>query len=154
MLARGLHLTVPTTPPPVANRVADWCAHEFTVTRHRDLLFWNTAAFLLMLVPGRGVRDDHDLILRLTDGRKAVMSGIDLEFHFQRWIAPELHEVQWAPIPSRSALGTMNDLMLMAKHHFAEGDESPVEISRSMAAAPMSALGMNSPAGAFRSLRP
>jgi hypothetical protein len=153
MLARRLHLNVPTAPPPVTNRVADWCAHEFTAARHPYLLFWNTAAFLPVLVQGRGLRDNHDLIMRLIDGLKLVMSGNDLEFHFQRWIAPELNEVQWAPIPTRSVLGTMNDLMLMAKYHLAERDESPMELSQLLAKAPLSALGMNSPAKAFRSLR-
>jgi hypothetical protein len=99
------------------------------------------------------VRDDHDLITRLNDGLKMVMGGTDLEFHYQRWIDPELGAVQWAPIPSRSVLGTMNDLMLMAKYHLTERDESPVEISQLLAKAPLSALGMNSPAEAFRSLR-
>lgn len=153
MLARRLKLEVPATPPLVANRVADWCAHEFTAVRHRYLLFWNTAAFYPVLVHGRGVRDDHDLIERLVDGLKLVLGGTELEFHYQRWIAPELGEVQWAPIPSRSVLGTMNDLMLMAKYHLEFRDESPVEVALRLAEAPLSALGMASPAKAFRSLR-
>lgn len=153
MLARRLHLTVPAAPPPVTNRVADWCAHEFTASRHRYLLFWNTAAFLPVLVPGRGVRDDHDLIMRLVDGLKLVMSGPDLEFYFPRWIVPELGEVQWAPIPSRSVLGTLNDFMIMAKYHLTARNQSPLEIAELMAQAPLAALGMNSPAKAFRSLR-
>lgn len=153
MLARRLHLTVPATPPPVANRVADWCAHEFTAQRHRYLLFWHTAAFLPVLVPGRGVRDEHDLIMQLADGLKLVMDGTDLEFHHRRWIAPELGAMQWAPIPSRSVLGTMNDLMRIAKYHIIEGDESPVELSLRLSETPLTALGMNSPEKAFRSLR-
>jgi hypothetical protein len=153
ILARRLHLNVPAVPPPVTNRVADWCAHEFRVARHRYLLFWNTAAFLPVLMDGRGVRDDHDLILRLAGGLKLVMGGTELEFHYQRWIAPELGIVQWAPIPSRSVLGTMNDLMIMAKYHLDAGDQSPVELSLRLAETPLSALGMNSPDRAFRSLR-
>jgi hypothetical protein len=153
MLARRLHLSVPAVPPPVTNRVADWCAHEFTAQRHRYLLFWHTATFLPVLVHGRGVRDDHDLILRLAGGLKLVMGGTELEFHYQRWIAPELGIVQWAPIPSRSVLGTMNDLMIMAKYHLDAGDQSPVELSLQLAETPLSALGMNSPDRAFRSLR-
>jgi hypothetical protein len=133
--------------------VADWCAHEFTASRHRYLLFWNTAAFLPVLVTGRGVRDDHDLIMRLVDGLKLVLSGPDLEFYFQRWIVPELGGVQWAPIPSRSVLGTMNDFMIMAKYHLTARNQSPLEIAELMAQAPLAALGMNSPAKAFRSLR-
>lgn len=153
MLARRLGLAIPATPPPVANRAADWCAHEFKAARRRYLLFWNTATFLPVLVHGRSLRADHDLIVRLTDGLKLIMGGTDLEFPYQRWIAPELGAVQWAPIPSRSVLGTMNDLMIMAKYHLADRNESPAEISQWLAKAPLSALGMNSPAKAFRSLR-
>jgi hypothetical protein len=47
----------------------------------------------------------------------------------------------------------MNDFMIMAKCHLSELDQTPLEISRLMAGAPMSALGMNSPDRAFRSLR-
>ena len=153
MLARRLGLTVPAAPPPVPNRVADWCVHEFRAARHRYLLFWNTAAFYPVLTHGTGVRDEHDLIVRLTAGLKHVLGGTELEFHYQRWIVPELAAVQWAPIPSRSVLGTMNDLMLMAKYHLENREESPVELSRLLAQAPLSALGMNSPERAFRTLR-
>ena len=153
MLARRLHLAVPAAPPPVTNRLADWCAHEFTASRHRYLLFWNTATFLPVRVPSRGLRDDHDLIMRLIDGLKLVMTGNDLEFYFRRWIEPERAAVQWAPIPSRSVLGTLNDFVIMANYHLSERNESPLEIAELMAKAPLSALGMNSPAEAFRSLR-
>jgi hypothetical protein len=47
----------------------------------------------------------------------------------------------------------MNDLMQMAKYYLEFRDESPIEISHRMAKAPLSALGMNSPDRAFRSLR-
>jgi len=46
MLARRLGLTLPAVPPAVANRVADWCAHEFQSGRFRYLIFCNTAALL------------------------------------------------------------------------------------------------------------
>jgi hypothetical protein len=44
MLARRLHITVPRTPPPVANRVADWCTHQFNVGHTRYLIFCHTAS--------------------------------------------------------------------------------------------------------------
>jgi exodeoxyribonuclease V alpha subunit len=42
-------------------------APEFTAGPYRYLLFWNTAAFLPILVHGRGVRDGHGLVTRLND---------------------------------------------------------------------------------------
>lgn len=153
MLARRLKLPVVVAPPPVTNRAADWCAHEFTAVRHRHLLFCQTATFYPVLVHGRGVRDDHDLIVRLSEGLRLVMGGAELESCYRRWIEPELAEVQWGPIPSRSVLGTINELMLMAKYHLEYRDESPVELSLRLAGTPLSALGMNSPARAMSILR-
>ena len=80
MLAKRLKLTVPPTPPPVANRVADWCVHEFRDGRFRYLMFCNTASLYPVVMPGRGVTDDHVLIHSLIEGLKNVMSGKAMEF--------------------------------------------------------------------------
>lgn len=153
MLAKRLRLEVPSVPPPVANRVADWGAHEFRVGHYRYLIFFNTASLYPVLTHGKGVTDEHDLITRLADSVKLVMCGTELEFHYQRWIAPELGEVQFAPIPDRSIMGSMNDLISMAKYHLAYRDESPVELSLKLATSPMGIFGMNSPGEVFRKLR-
>lgn len=44
MLARRLAIALPPAPPAVANRVADWCEHEFRVGRYRYLMFCSTAS--------------------------------------------------------------------------------------------------------------
>jgi hypothetical protein len=152
MLARRLGIKLPEAPPVVTNRVADWCAHEFRVSRNRYLIFFNTASLYPVLTHARGVTDDHKLIERLVDSLKLCLVGADLEFQFQRWIVPELAVVQWAPIPGRSIQGSMNDLILMAKYHLQYRDESPLELSYKLAKAPMSALGMNSPDRVFPTL--
>ncbi len=102
MLARRLGIELPVTPPLVTNRVADWCTHEFRVSRHRYLLFCNTAALYPVVTYAGGVTDDHGLIERLVDGLKLCLVGTELEFQFQRWIVPELAVVQWAPMPAGS----------------------------------------------------
>ena len=152
MLARRLGIELPATPPAVSNRVADWCAHEFRTQRFKYLIFFNTASLYPVLTYARGVTDDHELIERLTEAMKLNLEGTKLEFQYQRWIAPELAAVQWAPIPDRSIMGSMNDLILMAKYHLKYEGDSPVELSRKLAQAPMSMLGMRSPDRVFPTL--
>lgn len=152
MLTRRLDLELPVTPPTVRNRVADWCAHEFRVGRFRYLIFCNTASLYPVVTLARGVVDDHTLIERLVAGLRMALAEGKLAFQFERWIVPELPAVQWAPIPDRSILGSINDMIAMAKYSLQHRDESPVELSRWLAESPMSALGMNSPDRVFPTL--
>lgn len=149
MLARRLGIELPDVPPVVTNRVADWCAHEFRVSRYRYLIFCNTASLYPVVMSARGVTDDHKLIRRLLGGLQVCLVGIKLERQFQRWIAPEPVAVQWAPIPDRSLLGSINDLIFQAGYGISNRDYSPVELSRWLAATPMTALGGNSPDRVF-----
>jgi hypothetical protein len=64
MLARRLGIDVPRTPPPVANRVADWCAHQFNVSRTRYLIFCHTVSLYPVITYARGVVDEESLIKR------------------------------------------------------------------------------------------
>lgn len=152
LLARRLGIAVPAKPPPVANRVADWCAHEFRARRFKYLIFVNTASLYPVVTFARGVTDDHELITRLVETLKLNFEGTELEFQYQRRIAPELAEVQWAPIPDRSIMGSMNELIAMAKDHLEERDEAPVELGRWLGQSPLSALGMDSPDRVFPKL--
>ena len=152
MLARRLGIGLPAVPPVVTNRVADWCAHEFRVGRYRYLMFCNTASLYPVAIYARGVTDDNELIHRLVDALKQSLMGTELEFQFQRWIVPELTEVQWAPIPGRSVLGGMNEMIFAAKYGIMERDYSPVELSRWLAETPLATLGMNSPKRVFPTL--
>ncbi|HLP24681.1 MAG TPA: hypothetical protein VK477_03310 [Acidobacteriota bacterium] len=150
MLARRLKIAVPATPPPVRNRVADWCVHEFRDGGYRYLIFCNTASLYPLVTYARGVNDEGSLIDRGIEAMRLNFVGTEFEFQFQRWILPELAAVQWAPIPDRAVLGSINELILMARHGL---DKSPVELSRWLAEAPMKMLGMDSPDRVFPKLR-
>jgi len=153
MLARRLGIELPVAPPVVTNRVADWCAHEFKVSRYRYLIFCNTASLYPVVMMATGVTDDEKLVARLMGGLQTCLLGGKLEIQFQRRIVTEGPFVQWAPIPGKSVLGSINDLVLEAKYALAERDYSPIELSRWLAENPLSALGMNSPARVFPKLR-
>jgi hypothetical protein len=152
MLARRLHITVPRTPPPVANRVADWCAHQFNVGHTRYLIFCHTVSLYPVITHARGVTDENDLIKRLVETLRSSLTGTELEFQYQRWIAPEWTQVQWAPIPGRAILGSINELVYGAKAGAAWDKCSPVELGPKLAKTPMKVLGWNSPDRVFPKL--
>lgn len=153
MLARRLGIELPVAPPVVTNRVADWCVHEFKVSRHRYLIFCNTASLYPVVMMASGVTDGEKLVARLMGGLQTCLRGGKLEIQFQRRIVVEGPFVQWAPIPGKSVLGSINDLVYQAKYALAERDYSPFELSRWLAKNPLSALGMNSPDRVFPKLR-
>jgi len=152
MLARRLALELPVALPTVTNRVADWCVHEFRISRHRHLIFCNTASLYPVVCHARGVTDRNSLVERLAEALKEGLEGTKLEKHYQRWIVPELAAVQWAPIPGRSILGSMNDLIFAARCGYEDRNYSVVEMSRWLAVTPLSVLGMNSPDRVFPTL--
>lgn len=153
MLARRLGIELPTASPVVTNRVADWCVHEFRVSRHRYLIFCNTASLYPVVMQARGVTDDQSLIRRLVGGLHVCLGGTELASQFQRRIMSELPMTQWAPIPGKSILGSINELIFQAGYGLRNRDYSPVELSRWLAKTPMTALGGNSPDRVFPTLR-
>ncbi len=93
--------------------------------------------------------DSPTLVERLSDTLKLNFTGTGLESQYRRWIAPGLAVVQWAPIPDLSILGSINDMIAMARFELEERDTPPVELSSWLAESPMSALGGNSPDRVF-----
>lgn len=149
MLAKRLRIALPDAPPPVSNRVADWCVHEFRDGGHRYLMLCNAASLYPLVTSARGVSDEEALIKRCSDAMRLNLEGTELEFQYQRWIEPELMSVQWAPIPDKAVLSSINEMILMARHGM---DKSPVELSEWLARTPMKVLGGNSPDRVFPTL--
>lgn len=153
MLARRLGIEVPSALPEVTNRVADWCAHEFKVSRVRYLIFCNTASLYPVVMKAAGVTDGMELAARMMGGLQTCLIGGDLAAQFEQRILTEMPLVQWAPVPGRSILGSINDLVFQAQCGIEDGVEGPLELSRWLARNPMSVLGMNSPDRVFPKLR-
>jgi hypothetical protein len=152
VLARRLGITVPPVPPPVSNRVADWCAHEFRFSRYRYLIFCNTASLCPVVMLATGVTDGEKLMMRMVGGLQTCLRGGALEQQFQQQILPAGPALQWAPIPDRSVLGSINELVFLAKCFLEARDDGPEQLSRRLAHTPMMALGGKSPERVFPTL--
>ncbi len=91
---------------------------------------------------------DRRLVRRLITTLWLNLADGPHRFAYERWIAPGGAEVQWAPIPDRMVLGSINDLIFAAKYGLVNG-KSPADLSGWLAETPISVLGMNSPDRVF-----
>jgi hypothetical protein len=103
-----------------------------------------------LVTHSRGVTDESSLIRRCADTLEQQLTGTALEFQYRRWIAPALGAVQFAPIPDRAVLSSINELVLMSRHGM---DLSPAELGPWLAETPMKALGHESPDRVFPKLK-
>lgn len=71
------------------------------------------------------------------------------EFQFRRLIAPNAVETLFVKLSDRRVLGSMNDLIRMAKWHLVEEQLSPFEAAQRINDAPISYLSFDDPKRAF-----
>jgi hypothetical protein len=73
----------------------------------------------------RGVTDGPKLAARLLGGLQTCLRGGELEAQFQHRIVVEGPFIQWVPIPGRSVLVSINDLVITAKFGLVTGTKGP-----------------------------
>lgn len=152
MLARQLRIKVPAVAPAVPSRIADWCAHSFPLGDETWLVFCNTAALYPVFALSTGVTDDESLMRRLGGMVEQVLKTNKLT-HQATIFSQELREIQWAPVPDRTVLGSISEMINLAYPWFDEPGLTPAVLSENLGRPPMSALGMNNPTRAFGSLQ-
>jgi hypothetical protein len=149
LLARRLRLDLPAAPPPVHDHLADWCVHEFRVGGHRFLMLCHTASLFPLVTLARSMNHEAALIKHCLRAMQFGFVGTELEFAYQRWIVPAARAVQYAPIPDKAVLSSLNELILHARGGM---DKSPIDLSRWLAQTPMKVLGHDSPDRVFSRL--
>jgi len=148
MLARQLGITLPKLPPPVPDRIADWCAHSFATGDQNWLVFCNTTSLYAVFAKADGVTDGESLARRLGGMVLQVITANGFSTQARAFKAA-LTEYQWAPIPDRSVLGSINELIYLADPLFDDPHLTPGSLAERVSNAPMSAIGMNSPKKVF-----
>ena len=152
MLARELGISLPATPPVIPSRIADWCVHRFRYGRKNWLIFCNTASLYSICAGASGVTDGESLARRAGGMIPLVLGKNSFGSQAEKFTA-ELTEFQWAPIPDRSVLGSMNDLIYMATGYLEDPEILPETLADKLGKTPMSALGMNHPTRVFGTIR-
>jgi hypothetical protein len=139
-LAARVGLAVPPGDVPVETPHCDWCAHTFTAQRFRYIILTNTHSFFSVIMSSRGVTTEAAFIRSALGsiGRHLVESGRGSVF--ERVIAPQANEVQFASIPNRAVLGTITELVFLAQVDLVEGGLSATEVSSRLNEMPLSVL--------------
>jgi len=152
-LAKKFKLPPLPAQPEALNPFIDWTAHLFRAERYQYIIVTNTASLYSLLMYGRGITDDNDLIKDTLNFMREVMADDGCEFIYRRLIAPHTTTTSLAKATNRHVIGSMNELVLEAKFYLTERQLSPFETSHQINQSPMSYLGYNSPKEAFRQLK-
>lgn len=135
--------------PADSNPYIDWSAHLFTAQRAQYIIITNSTSLYSIILHGRGITDDAAFIDHAMSGMADFMCRDGYEFQFRRLIAPNATDTVFVKLSDRRVLGSMNDLIRMAKWHLAEGQLSPFEAAEKINKAPMSYLDYDHPRWAF-----
>lgn len=151
-LARRLHVELHLVPSEVAPPAFCWLANEFTSHGARFLIVTHEATLFTVALIAKGICDADTFVHSATRAIGWTAKQSDAEGVYNRVFAAELGTVAFAKVSARSALGSMNDLTRIAKS-MAEPDEGKMlDLACALNITPMSMLGMDIPAEAFKRL--
>lgn len=139
--------------PVSANPYIDWSAHLFTAERAHYIIITNSTSLYSIILHGRGITDDANFIDHVMSEMANFMCQDGYEFQFRRLIAPNATESLFVKLSDRRVMGSMNDLVRMAKWHLIEGQVSPFDTAEKINTAPMSYLGYDHPKRAFGKMK-
>lgn len=139
-LAKKLKAGPLSSLPPDESPYTDWSANLFTADRTQYILLTNTQSLYSVVLYGRGITDESDFIRRALENIREFMEDDGQSFVYQRFIAPATGTVKFGKALSRSVTGSMNDMIVHAKHWLTEGELSPFDVGFKLNQIPMSAL--------------
>jgi hypothetical protein len=152
-LAKKIKLPPLQALPAGQNPFIDWTTHLFTAERAQYIIVTNTDSLYSLIMYGRGITDDNELIQRTLSFMREFMTDDGCEFLYRRLIAPHTARVSFSKATDRRVIGSMNELIFESKFYLVERQLSPFETSCQINETPMSYLDYNSPKEAFRLLK-
>jgi len=138
---------------PAQNPFIDWTANLFTAQRAQYIIVTNTASLYSLIMYGRGITNDNELIRRTLSFMREFMTDDGCEFLYRRLIAPHTAGVSFSKASNRRVIGSMNELIYESRLYLVERRLSPFETSSRINETPMSYLDYNIPKEAFRLLK-
>jgi hypothetical protein len=134
------------------NPYLDWSAHLFRAPRKEYILLANTASLYSIVLRGKGITHEGELIKRSIRLMEDILEEDGFELIFQRIITPNLGEYLLCKALNRSVIGSMNDLVKNAENHLDRRGLSPFETAMKLNEMPFSAIDYQKPREAFRTL--
>ena len=140
--------------PPAANPYIDWSAHLFTAERAQYVIITNTTSLYSMILHGRGLTDSSRFSEYTLEFMADYIGQDGFEFQFRRFIAAEAAHATICKLTDRHVIGSINNLVYMAKFYLRERQSAPFEASQLINDVPMSYINYCSPKEAFVKMKP
>lgn len=128
-LADKIKGTELTAAPPADDPLTDWSAHLFVASRTQYIIISNTTCLYSTVFFGRGVTDDHELIVTALRSIADTLETDGLREAYTQRVAPGSGTVIFAKALSRQVTGSMNDLIGLAKYMLIDGNTAPEDLA-------------------------
>lgn len=139
-LATKIKVRLPPEPTLLVDVYSDWCAHTFTAGIHY-VIFTNSYSLLSIVVPGRGLTSREALMDAFAKGVESYGRASGRANIFRRFVlAPAAQDVRLEKIGDRSVLGSMNELIFLARCDLIEGGVTAEVATKRLNVVPMSML--------------
>ena len=128
-MQKKIHFACETSLPVDPNPFADWSTHLFTADRTQYILISNTVSMYSMVMFGRGITTDFQLLDRLTSYMGEFIQDDGNKLIYQRLITPAMGNISFSKALNRSVTGSMDELILQARSRHVNQDISPYDLS-------------------------
>jgi len=138
--------------PAEPNPYTDWTANIFRAPRTEYIVLTNTHSLYSVIMPGAGITNEGAFVKRAFSYLSELLINDGDEFVLKRLVAPAFASVSFSKNINRAVIGSMNDLVLLAKYMLMEGELPLLELSFKLNMAPMSYLKHKRPRDVFSSM--
>lgn len=121
------------------NPYADWSSHLFTAARSQYIILTNTASLYSCVMAGRGISNQRLFVERALETIRDFTADDGQQFNFRKFVIPAATDVRFAKSLNRSVIGSMNELVEVAKIFLSEG-MSVNDVGYRLNETPLSAL--------------
>ncbi|MGB8316519.1 MAG: hypothetical protein WCE54_00240 [Ignavibacteriaceae bacterium] len=112
------------------NPIVEWYGHLFIANRIQYILFTNTYSLYSSIIPAKGILTVNKFIEINLSSLYELLKKDGLENVIEKYITPNLGEVNFYKTNNRGVLGSMNDMIFQSKYYLIEYNLSTVEISK------------------------
>jgi hypothetical protein len=123
----------------------EWYIHVFHCNRHKYFLITNAATLFSVILHGKGIKDDIDLLDLMFPAIRDQLKDVSCEKLFEQGISPHISGSALSNTTSRAILGSINDMIYNAKYYLDQREMSPFETGKAINETPFSYIKMENP---------
>ncbi len=144
-LAKKIKVVPLLSVPSDLNLFLDWTANLFMASRWQIILLTNSRSLYSIVMPGKGLTNQKAFVERAIKSIREYMQLDGTLYLFETNFAPHADKIQFSKTNDRHVLGSMNDLINLAKVYLFELDLPLPLLTMRLNETPMSFLDHRNP---------